>query len=52
MGCWQSETSSEQQERNKLQGQNGQKDKMGFCYLLPERVKMGTAAVYPLQESN
>ena len=37
----QSETSSEQQERNKQQGKNGQRFKMGFCYLHPERVKMG-----------
>ena len=38
---WQSETSNEQQERNKQQGQNGQRIKMGFYYLPHERVKMG-----------
>ena len=38
---WQSQTNRRQQERNKEQGQNGQRDKMGFCYLQPERVKMG-----------
>ena len=35
-----SQTSSEQQERNKQQGQNGKRVKMGFCYLPPERVKL------------
>ena len=49
---WQSETSSALQERNKQQGQNGQRVKMGFCYLPPEKVKMGAAAVYLLTESN
>ena len=37
---WQSETSSEQQERNKQQGQNGPRVKMGFCFLPPDRVKL------------
>ena len=46
---WQSETSSEQQERNKQQGQNGQRVKMGFCYLPPERVKMGLLLFTPWQ---
>ena len=50
---WQSQTSSEQQARkNKQQGQNVQRVKMGFCYLPPDKVKMGAAAVYPLTESN
>ena len=49
---WKSQTNSEQQVRNKQQGQNGPRVKMGFCYLPPERVKMGAAAVYPLTESN
>ena len=35
-----SQTNSEQQKRNKQQGQNGQTVKMGFCYLPPERVKL------------
>ena len=46
---WQSETSSEQQERNKQQGQNEQRVKMGFCYLPPERVKMGLLLFTPWQ---
>ena len=46
---WQSETSSEQQERNKQQGQNGQRVKMVFCYLPPERVKMGLLLFTPWQ---
>ena len=46
---WQSQTNSEQQERNKQQGQNGQRVKMSFCYLPPEKVEMGAAAVYPWQ---
>ena len=42
---WQSQTNSEQQERNKQQGQNGQSQngprvKMGFCSLPPDRVKL------------
>ena len=54
---WLSQTNSEQQERNKQQGQNGPRVKMGFCYLPPERVKMGqrslrAAVVYPLTEWN
>ena len=47
---WQSQTSSEQQEK-KQQGQNGQRVKMGFCYLPPEKAKWA-AVVYPLTESN
>ena len=46
---WQNETSSEQQERNKQQGQNGQRVKMGFCYLPPEKVKMGLLLFTPWQ---
>ena len=51
---WQSDTSSEQQERNKQQGQNGPRVMIGFCYLPPERVKIGqrslwAAVVYPWQ---
>ena len=49
---WKSQTNSEQQVRNKQQGQNGPRVKMGFCYLPPDRVKMGAAAVYPVTESN
>ena len=54
---WKSQTNSEQQERNKQQGQNGPRVQMGFCYLSPERVKMGqrslwAAVVYPLTEWN
>ena len=37
---WHSETNSEQQERNKQQGQNGPRVKMGFCPLPPDRVKL------------
>ena len=37
---WQSQTISEQQERNKQQGQNGAKVKMGFSSLPPDRVKL------------
>ena len=36
---WQSQTNSEQQERNKQQGQNGPRVKIGFCCLPPDRVK-------------
>ena len=46
---WESETNSEQQERNKEQGQNRQRVKMGFCYLPPERVKMGLLLFTPWQ---
>ena len=54
---WMSQTNSEQQERNKQQGQNRPRVKMGFCYLPPERVKMGqrslcAVVVYPLTEWN
>ena len=38
---WKCQTNSEQQFRNKQQCQNGPRVKMGFCYLPPERVKMG-----------
>ena len=44
---WQSQTNSEQQERNKQQGQNGPRVKIGFCYLPPERVKMGFCCFPP-----
>ena len=44
---WQSQTNSEQQERNKQQGQNGPRVKMGFCYLPHERVKMGWCCLPP-----
>ena len=42
---WQSQTSSEQQE--KKQGQNGLRVKMGFCYLPPEKVKMCCCCLPP-----
>ena len=44
---WQSETSSEQQERNKQQGQNGQRVKMGFCYLPLKESKWGCCCLPP-----
>ena len=40
---------SEQQDRNKQQGQNGLTVKMGFCYLPPERVKMRLLLFTPWQ---
>ena len=43
----QSQSKSEQQERNKRQGQNGPRAKMGFCYLPLERVKMGCCCLPP-----
>ena len=43
---WQSETSSEQQERNKEQGQNW------LLLFTPWKRQNGAAAVYPLTESN
>ena len=43
----QSQTNSEQQERNKQQGQNRPRVKMDFCYLPPERVKMGFCCLPP-----
>ena len=46
---WQSETSSEQQERNKQQSQKGQRVKISFCYLPPEIVKMGLLLFTPWQ---
>ena len=54
---WQSQTNSEKQERNKQQGQNGPRAKMGFCILSPERVKIiqvsiWAVVIYPLKESN
>ena len=42
----------EKKETNKQKGQNGQRVKMGICYLPPEKVKMGAAAVILLTESN
>ena len=46
---WLSQTKSEQQGRNKQQGQNGQRVKIGFCYLPLERVRMGLLLFNPWQ---